>query len=463
MTNSFLWAQALEISNESLSSWRKDVPSGTSLLFWALTNGKAPVGSYLHWAQGEYGLPVLTDNFMLAPTGLQTWEKFKGMNIWSEELIPVAEWDGVLFVATSEPNQNMTWSIPVKYVLADPNLMLKMWHQYTAHTNFQAPQPVTPRLDPNVVVTDEPTVFTQRVVNTESPTPQPAPSAASDTPPPLDAPEGFALANLPPPAAGFSADSLFDELAKYKGPTNTETSKATSGPEGFSDEAMNIPSVAEKEAELPKLEDLSLHTQVPENLTATVAIPSTPNTDPRFAKSQPQNETSAPTASVTSTDSHKPNASTGTYAHIGMQLPFLLSNYRDTFAGAFVFEVRGESLNCAAWTESFAPSNSDVAQKPISLTGPSAFRVAARTKNPYFGHVVETQINRQFFSAWGHQTLPPQIVVQPMLNSKNEMVLLLLLPNPLLTNGSLILDKAKSLSTAVVSEMEKTNQSKSAA
>ncbi|MBX3021313.1 MAG: GAF domain-containing protein [Bdellovibrionales bacterium] len=126
MNNSQTWVEALNINPEKLNEWSSQAPSGKPLLVWCLEEGHVDLQEYLLWASERFGLPVLSSAFFESG-GMdpQFMISQRHTGNWSPWCFPIDRWDGITYVACVEPPEER--HADVRYVLADPRVMLDAW------------------------------------------------------------------------------------------------------------------------------------------------------------------------------------------------------------------------------------------------------------------------------------------------------------------------------------------------
>jgi len=386
------WVEALGIPEDDYQRWCLNIPAAESVTFRCLREGRIPVEAYLDWACNHYELPVLKKDFFANAPDHTLFEKLKSIGSWSNEIMPIGEWDGVIYIACTEPNDDISWSFNVCYLLAAPASLEAHWKALNATKPVLAPTVatpslVTPPLPPMAEITK--TAFPV-LPNIATPDKKDDPFAAiemqltqtavkipeASAAPALDMPEGFGAVGTFAPAPALDVPDAFAALA----------------PEGISHEA--TPAVNDVVPEGLSLPDM------PENtLTAIV----------------PKADVSISPAPVTSQDLNTMQKMAQEY----------FKELKSDFVGCMLLSFDGDNLRPIAWDEKWKTTGPNTAF--ISLSNASAFRVVYRTKMPYLGHVVETPSNSEFFSAWGFTALPENILVQPLSENGQWYGMLLLL------------------------------------
>ncbi len=84
---------------------------------------------YLQWAKEFYGLPLVTEDYFRQNANRQLWTRIKSVANWTPSMLPLEEWDGVVFVGCVEPPEDIQWSFPVQYVLASARDLKLHWQR----------------------------------------------------------------------------------------------------------------------------------------------------------------------------------------------------------------------------------------------------------------------------------------------------------------------------------------------
>ncbi len=350
------WVSGLKISSEKYESWLREAPAGESFTYWCLQTGRLDENAYIEWAREFYHLPSLNSEFFARPPRHDLWQSIQSVANWSASLIPIAEWDGVIYIVCVEPSPETRWSFPVQYLLARAHDLKNFWQA--------------------LVVMDEP------VFAAIPPTPDKQTTGAPPIePPPLgaDNPAGLNLGAIKIQSASNERDFM-SELETAVSPKADNLK--TASPEG------------EKEATAD--DDATV---APEGFVLNTVAP-------------PKIEFSSAPAEGAKAE--------GTASEVTQIHTQFLSKMVTKFSGAMIIEVSGDHFVPSIWNESFRAVN-DRARQPWDLNTASAFRIAFRTGQPYLGHVVPTELNSEFFKAWGFEDAPKSILVQPVKNAGDKV------------------------------------------
>ena len=469
------WVEALGIAEEDYQRWCSSVPADESVTFRCLREGRIPIEAYLDWACNFYELPILQKAFFENPPDAQIFSKLKTIGSWSREMMPVGEWDGVIYVACTEPVEEITWSFNVCYLLAQPEHLEAHWKILNG---------IKPLATPPLPGIDE-------ITKTAVP-------KIPDVPVPMDVPVENPVALLKPKKAPVVAQAPAASAPPAMPETTAVTSfanieEAASAPMVATEAASTVPTTPAKEMdpfaslemELTKTsapvaavmapEGVSLSTapavaEMPAGLDAPAGLeaPASVSQDSGISKVDvaPEGLSMPEMPENTSVTSISPkiqanvvasaSISTDANAMQAMAQEFF-KELKNDFLGCMLLSFDGDNLKPMAWDEKW--KSVGATQAFISLSNASAFRVVFRTKMPYLGHVVNTASNTDFFKSWGNEQLPENILVQPIIENGKWYGMLLLLADKNKKQASL-LTLAEQISARLANVMAKSTAKK---
>ena len=407
------WVDALQIDPSEVNKWLEEVTSPDVLTFWSLDRGKVDQEKYFHWAKEHYGLARLKDDFFKQPVNTALWTQIENIANWSQQMIPVHEWDGVIFVACVEPDLEIKWSFPVQYVLASPQNLKSHWEALNSGIVEEVEaEPVAP------AITDTPAEpVTDTAVPTETPEVPEVPNVISEEIP--EAPEGISF-NFDTNADGSPEEPVADEDEIVTSPGET--------PIGLSE---NTPA-----APVLKLDNLMGPAQ--ESATQESETQEEPAAPPQASEPVPE----APVVAASGLPTPPPpqmqtNSSIQKMGHMAA----ILDQLKNDFESSILLIMKDNKLEPLVWDEHWKPKASP--EGPGNLQDASAFRVVSRTQHPYLGHVVDTAVNRSFFKAWNMDEFPEKILVQPVMDNAQMQAVLVCICNPGVKNQVLLSAGAK--------------------
>jgi hypothetical protein len=485
------WASAFKVSGEQYALWMREAPKGESFTFWCLRSGKLNEDDYIGWAREFYGLASLHTQYFHQPLNPNLWHKIHSVANWSAEMLPIAEWDGVIFIGCVEPNRELSWSFPVQYVLAKARDLKKIWQSLVPNVPLEQPpmdersfvgipptpdkqtsntlhldvsisrtgmrtapplQPVPPPRPPQAEeLREAPPAHSITSIKLDGSIDAGSPAASgtshvSDEPSIIDEPLGLNL-NLAKNSANKDRDFMAELANSVLGPTTAAPTAApnlddelTMAPEGFKlppqPQAAAKPVAAQAAAKPtapPRPPPTASHAAAPVSPIASAPQP----TAPPQPKAPPPIPGSAPGA---------PMAGTGGSPQMNPLYVKFLTRISSVFGGGMIIEINRDNFIPVVWDEAFRPTG-DNARRVWNLNPPSAFRIAYRTGQPYIGHVVETPTNNEFFSAWGFVSMPKSILVQPVKNSEEVVTHLLLCLSDGIRKNHQVLSEGERLGT----------------
>lgn len=442
------WVDALKINHVEFQSWCNEVPTSESITYWCLLKHKIQSDEYLSWAKNYFELAALSEEYFEQSPNLEFWNQIHTVANWSPSLLPLTEWDGVVFVGCVEPPEEVHWSFPVQYVLAPAEGLQKFWKQ------LQKPATTAPAVE-------QPIIETPTAAATIEPAP-PKTQPAESQPTTFDTASLLEDTKTPtassPPASFEAMEGLNLDLNSFKledaSPQGTDLSEM---PEGINlnvapvpPEAVLTPDVAPpfdpfEGLETVKSEELDLPDplQTPASSAPITPEPIAPEPAASETLSPPQTssqmEDPVTTSNVTSLNRNIPRHESPDDAIIDVKkAPKDLSeakNENDVIAWGFnklkehykrsmILLFDGEQLRAWKWEKSWAPRTPSTFEA-FQLEKPSIFRIVKRSKLPYHGHVVPSEANQEFFLGWGLADLPEQVTALPLCIQDDPIGILL--------------------------------------
>ncbi|MFP5520027.1 MAG: hypothetical protein ACLGGX_09000 [Bdellovibrionia bacterium] len=438
------------------------MPGSAEQLRYAIENQLLSEDSYFEYLKQHGQHPIVRGSFFTEITpSAQFWSRHHEKMSWSENLVPLTEWDGHLIIGGLTPPEKM----PEKSVFVYTPLagLRRFWEQFQSHlgehgnVSEMAPahqQPSNPLSEIKPLQNKEHTSSTSQSGAPPSVLEEISQSslvAAKNTESEL--PEGFDLDSLDVPTFVKSPDAL--ELLQDSADENSVADgELISGDEHDSLD-LNFDAPTESPSETPKIPEMSFDfskagtppenslpnvssskTPAPEAPSATGAavaakveyvaaeelnkkIPTTPNQNKSVAGTSPS------TAPKLSAVQELPGV------HFERkQMGYNLANWEDNllkkaFAPLFtdlkqhfqkiaVINVSSdeERAKLYAWDQGFTLEGDD---RPIPLLQPSVFYIATKTAKPFHGPVHLNEINAQFFKAWNKNAVPEHLTVHPII------------------------------------------------
>jgi hypothetical protein len=405
------WAQPLQISPEQIAAWRGQAPEHESLLAWCFEKKKVSEQIYLAWAQKHYQLPIVREEFFDLRPSPALFEKVRSLAPWSRTLFPVAEWDGVVFVACLEPaDLQLLPDTQFRYVLAPLSGLTKHWDTLTAPQEFTATAapaeaPAQATADESAEVLELPPVpmSTQSMIMGGSADddlilidsdPTERESSENST-------EAVAEAGLEKPE-GLDLDWGTSE--------GVEDAKAASAPLDWADPepAPSAPPVAMAKTDASSPGRVSkVVGEITKTVTHIEANPAPGVVGGATVKGKALDLSRAPQAFSISRDEDEAAS-------------FVLAQFMTRFAGALILHRQGHELRPWRWPDSFEWQQ-DAA---IPLDKPSLFKIAFKSRQPYHGPVVSNGQNDAFFRSLGFEVPPAHVTAQPIVAGQDVVGIL---------------------------------------
>lgn len=327
-------------------------------------------------------LPILSRRFFTAhsPTS-DLYQKWQESYTWNENIVPVYEWDSILYIGVKE-EQTLHFDFPFVQVICDPLDLKTVWNSFQMSSAAQSNEDKSG--DPFAAIESS---ISYGKLN-ESGTP-------SDL---LQADSGEDVAN----------ENNHDEEHSQM----TVEAAQDDAPGGL---ISDIPApklsfaMPEKPAATPSLtEPAPVEFQNEEKTQKIeVAVPLKPiaSTTPPASSPQPP---PPPVREVTVSQIAR---STDTFAQ--------MHNY---FQKSMVLKIDGKTVKPWKWDDRFKPA---AKTSDMNLDTPSPFRIVNRTAKPYHGYISPNELNEKFFQEWNNNEIPDHLTLAPVIVDDSVVAMLL--------------------------------------
>lgn len=398
MSHNF-WMEQFKEQLNGLSQSFKESGTSLSLLAYAIKHNYLSSNNYLKSAMTHYELPMLQSRFfsetLLSQEMLAKWATHYP---WSEECLPVAEWDNILIIACLQPPQDFPSQPSCSFVLASYENLEQTWNQMQ-----------TAKAKPSI------------------------PSAIPASIPSLgDIPEGIdlsaATAIKSAPSDGFSFDDLaVDEEKEPEIEASVDSESESSEQKDSSEENHALeglydgPTVVRLEALPPKEIVPPPQQQIQETIVAKKEPAEKPllpvSRSPGLAKPSVNSSISA---NYLLEQVKKKNSTA-----LNDKIKITLSQMKTHFEKSMILTVdNSESEVMAfAWDENFKSSSESSA--PVPLRTPSIFSIVASTQKPFHGYISLNEINEKFFEDWNQGQIPDHVTISPIIVNERLMGMLM--------------------------------------
>lgn len=439
------WHSQFNQQLQGLEEFHQSSGSSLSLLGYAFDQQRLTSDEYLSWAINHYQIPRLQRRFFTesAPSAA-VYSKWAQHYAWSQECMPVAEWDGSLIVACLQPPENFPVNPHTIFVLCDYESLKEYWAQHSAPVEVSSvgPTPVlkeTPEgidlsLNTTTSVKSDSFSFEDLGLDDTADSHTDSEIVLSDEDSPLE------LATPEEPLDGLLSEQTVTRL-EFKNPEAVaESADILVAEDTASDIIIETP-VVEEIALAPEV--LVAATVPPEEKTVVAAAaPAKPNIPPPPQKASAQtpppftDENSfvkkmAPTTAAIAPKiipGGKPTVTPSTAANLSLdkwkkkysnqmseKITHVLAQMKNHFEKSLILTLdeKESQASVFAWDESFKDVSATSAR--VALDTPSIFRVVAATQKPFHGYISINEVNEKFFEEWNHGRIPDHVTISPII------------------------------------------------
>lgn len=426
------WFEHFKEQLQGLSESFDQSKSNLSLLGYSLKEQRLRSDDYFKWAMTHYNLPMLQSRFFTETSlSLEMFAKWATHYPWSEECLPVAEWDGSLIIACLQPPQDFPSNPSSIFVLATFENLQEAWRKFYPEKAVATPAPSSISNDaPTGIDLALATVKQQAPANTFSvedlgveessiktsskPNPSDENSGVIEVAPDErleglldDAPSVIRLERLPPKKVEPPTDATLNSDN-----INEPPSSATSNASSATEDAHNLDVNNHRESKTPppppqSTQETALHTPLSDNtISSKTAFRSTGIVKPTLNPAALENF---------SLDKIKRKNS----ALLGEKIKTTLSQMKIQFEKSMILTLDDQEsqLIAFAWDENFH----DIKDTSLSipLKTPSIFSIVSSTQKAFHGYISPNQINEDFFADWNQGRIPDHVTITPiMINEK---------------------------------------------
>ena len=367
-----LWKSEFKMSDQEIAELQLTCPEGENFTFWCLKSGAIDNNQYINWAQKQYELPFISDNYFYEnKDSLESlYTEFERKDLWSANSIPVAKWDGVLYVAIVEPAQiSQEQSGKVQFLIASPDILEVQWHKFNS----------------SYTSTIEDANTTVQTVNAPISETQPLNerSTLEDT--------------------SSSAEDLLSQLeAVTPEATNNEFTLEV---DGTANEVLAELELSVVNATIPEVNNLDDTDSNTEGLIAQLEA----KTEVSHAAIEAAETLAKEAPQATELETLTATSAEPTYSS-------LFKKINNEFIQSALLELNGDSISLVAqdgqWpTEGFTES--------FDISQPCIFNIVTKTNKAFHGKAFPNQTNKAFFKYCGLALGPEHISVCPIYNNGN--------------------------------------------
>lgn len=404
------WFKHFEEQLQGLTEAYDQSGSSLSLLGFALKEQYLSSDVYLKWAMTHYKLPMLQSRFFTKTSlSQEMFTRWATHYPWSEECLPVAEWDGSLIIAFLQPPQDFPSNPSSIYVLATFENLQQAWRKYHPEKEMASAVP-TAKID--------------------------------------DAPAGIDLSMATVTRQNSSDSFSFDDLGMDDSSSDVssdsnfleEHSEETPTSEDLPDGLFDVPSVIRFDS-LQSQKNSS--DNEPENPPVTQAVAvaqesklhslKKPTSDSAAGEvTSPLINNARTKTALRSTGIVKPNMNPVVMGNLALEkikkknsvllnekIKTILSQMKIQFEKSLILTLDDQETQVVAfaWDESFQDAKST--STGIPLKTPSIFNIVSSTQKSFHGYISPNKINENFFGDWNQGRIPEHVTITPiMINEK---------------------------------------------
>lgn len=341
-----------------------------SLLKYALQEQCLSPDQYLKWAMSHYLLPKLQSQFFTeTPISQEMFAKWATHYPWSEECLPVAEWDGALIVACLQPPQDFPSNPQSILVLATPENLQEAWKNLHLQTNPTNKTTQNAAMGPIELIGDPPSEVDD-LTHTKS---------------------QFHIPTEEQPEGLFDGPTVVQlRPLSSTTPESVTLEKATSEESNIDENTLSI-------IDMPTTSGVSIEkTAVAER--------------PRPSQTLKPKQAPILTGYFVLEKFRHQNPEL-----LNKNVKKILDDMKSHFQKSLILTLDNEAtqLSVFAWDESFQDIK-DTSTR-ISVENPSIFSIVAKTQKPYHGYISVNEVNEQFFTDWNQGQIPDHITLTPLM------------------------------------------------
>lgn len=455
------WQDQFKSAIQNAESLYSKDSTDVSLLMFCLRSKLIPTAEYLSWAKENFQIPVLSAKYLqIHKPQQELYKKWQKVYKWSNECLPIAEWDGVLIIACLEIPANYAHANPTTFVLTSPEVLDQTWTIYNksqksaASGDFTdmtalAATVVASKPDSNNFLDANGELILQHDDSHDEEHSEEEISASeegeSSEEESGESPEGMEVAideeaagmpeglfgDAPAPSIGNFTSLTKTEPIAFQA-MNTEVTKELSIAIEDDAPAAEIPAaMAPKKGprtSQPLMASLSEKTKI-DDMPAMDDLEEVADHEVEF----PNKKQISPMASASPGDF--PSAPVKPTMNPGNQAAFFLEKMRKQGQDQFDKEVIATFQSMKTFFKKsmlLAIGDKDRLVKPILWDGafdiqspataefnlkiPSIFKVVSGTQKPYHGYIVPNDLNESFFESWNHGQIPDHVTIVPLMD-----------------------------------------------
>lgn len=356
---------------------------------------------YFSWAQRTYQMPWLKNDFFhLHNPESQVWEQWKDFYSWRPDCIPLAHWDGVLFVGCLEKPTDWPANNSVCFVLSTLSCLESWYSRYTSGNVVSSPVIQTP--DPQISPTSAEPVKPKEAVESLELVDEVSPEEGSEKPnEEIEVLEGFEGLTKSGPAPD---SDIFSDMATPPAPPSL--SKTSSVSVVLTQTAPAVTSVTQQNTiSEPKtgLTKTGIKSVTPPPVANIPVPPATP-------------KRASPVSTATIQGNHPFNKYTVSNPALVSQIKVICEPLKTLFNKYIILSVSDSRTETSPvlWSDSVTTEQKP-SQYKTNINAPCVFSIVANTYKPFHGYITPNDINEKFFEDWNQGEVPEHATIVPIV------------------------------------------------
>lgn len=445
---------------EAENLYSKD-STNVSLLMFCLRSKLISAAEYLEWAKENFQIPVLSGKFFqIHKPSAELYKKWQKIHKWSNECMPIAEWDGVLIIACLEIPENYNNVNPTTFVLTSHEVLDQTWAIYskseksaaaTAGSDFAdmtalaATVVAKPAKEENLFGENGELVLKDDSSSEEEGSEEVSASSEESEESSGEKPEGMEVsadeeaAGMPEGLFGDSPAPKMDALSNFTKtepialqPMKTEVTRELKveiedTPTKETPVAVEMPKKGPRTS-VPLMANIGEKTKI-DNVAAFDDMEEVDDHEVQF----PNKKQISPMASVSAGEF--PSVPVKPSMNPASSAAYFLEKMRKQAQDQFDKDVISSFQQMKTFFKKsmlLAIGDKDTLVKPLlwdsgfdvktpttpefNLKTPSIFKVVSGTQKPYHGYIVPNDLNESFFESWNHGQIPDHVTIVPLMD-----------------------------------------------
>lgn len=418
------WQQQFKASLKNAENLYSKDSTDVSLLLFCLRAKMIPVQDYLNWAKENFQIPVLSEKyFKVHQPQTEFFKKWQKTYTWSQECLPLTEWDGALIIACLEVPTSYPHAVPSIFVLASHEVLEQAWNLYQKSEVSQengfadmaslAATIVAPQKNDNFFGDNGEIILQDGGTEESEGSLESSRESSSEN----EETDGEALDLSGEEDAAGSPEGLFlgETLQTPAVALDSENSPVKKGPR-TSTPIMSFS--LETPEEKTKVEDLHRLEEIPDHEAPTPDKKSISPVSPAVAgvgdlPLAPAKPTTVPggTAAYILEKLRKQGQ-----VQFDQEASASFQRLKTFFKKSMLLAIgdKDRLVKPLLWDDTFENQNPQTTE--FNLKTPSIFKIVSGTQKPYHGFVSVNDLNESFFESWNHGQIPDHVTIIPLMD-----------------------------------------------